>query len=127
MAFTDVLKIEVSGGQSDSQQISSSGSSRQSLSETIADGSTNQAVAFTLDVSAVKSFYLNSSKDITFKTNSSGSPADTLALKANVPYIWHTNAYDTFLLGTDVTVLYITNASGAAATLTIEVITDPTP
>jgi hypothetical protein len=45
-------------------------------------------LTFTLDVSAAKSILLLSTKDVTLKTNSSGSPAATVSLTANVPKIW---------------------------------------
>ena len=98
-----------------------------SLSESIADAATNLPVAFTLDVSATKSFLIVSDQAVTVKTNSSGAPANTLVLVAGVPYIWHSSSYDTFKLTIDVTSLFVTNASGFAATLEIEALVDPTP
>lgn len=95
--------------------------------ETVADGQTDSEINFDLDVSACKSFYLISSQAVTFETNSGSSPADTISLRANEPYVWHTNAYDTFLLGTDVTSVFITNASGSTATIYCVAGFDATP
>jgi len=105
----------------------SANSSQNIVDETIADGQTNKQLTCTLDVSAVKSFYMVSDQDVLFETNSGGSPADTIALLAGVPYVWNEDSYDAFLLGTDVTAIFITNASGATATLQIRASYDPSP
>lgn len=54
-------------------------------------------------------------------------PGDFIDLKAGKPYIWHTDSYFTNKLTVDVTALYLTNASGAASSFQLEVVTDPTP
>lgn len=95
--------------------------------ETVATGQTDVLFAVTLDVSQVKAFYLVSDKNVTFETNNSATPANTLSLVADIPYVWYTNKYDTFKLTTDVTAVYITNASGATATIYMFAILDVTP
>ncbi len=85
--------------------------------EEVATAETDYELDFDLDVSLCKSFYLESDQDVTFETNSGGAADDTIALKANEPYVWHTQSYDSFLLGTDVTSVFITNASGSTATI----------
>jgi hypothetical protein len=69
---------------------------------------------------------IESSADATVKTNSTGSPTDTLNLKAGQPLIWQTNdpAGAKFLSG-DVTKIYVTNT--AVTTLKIGVLQDTTP
>jgi len=104
-----------------------SGGYRQSLSESIPDESTDLEVVFPLDVSAIKAIFIKSDQDITIETNDGSSPDDTLTLTADCPYIWHENSEYTNLLTADVTSLFVTNASGAAATLEIEAIVDATP
>ncbi len=93
------------------------------LSETIPAG-TDTLVALVLDVSQVKSAFIMASTALSFQTNSSGSPVDTIDLAAGIPYIWNTNSYDAFLLTTDVTALYCTNV--AESVLTAEFLIDPT-
>lgn len=95
--------------------------------ETVATAETDYEINFDLDVSACKSFYLESDQDVTFETNSGSAAADTIALKANKPYIWHVDAYDSFLLGTDVTSVFITNTSGETATIYCVALFDATP
>ena len=95
--------------------------------EPVADSATNFVVAFVLDVSTVKSFYINSDQDILLDTNvdapNPGVDGDVINLKANVPYLWAApsgvvlDAYDTFLLTVDVTDFRFTNASGSTANI----------
>lgn len=102
------------------------GASLTEIDESIAVG-TDTAIACAIDVSAVKAFWISSDAAVTIETNSGSAADDTLSLVANVPYVWHTSDYNAFLLGTDVTVLYVTNASGGAATISLRVLQDPTP
>lgn len=87
--------------------------------ETVATGETDYELAFDLDVSQCKSFYLESDQDVTLETNAiDATGGNTIALRANEPYAWHANSYEAaFLLTLDVTVFYITNASGSTATI----------
>ena len=55
------------------------------------------------------------------------TPADTITLVANLAYVWDTDSYDTFQLGTDVTAFYFTNASGSTATVYCYAVVDPSP
>jgi hypothetical protein len=95
--------------------------------ETVTTGQTDYEINFDLDVSACKSFYLESDQDVTFETNDGSTPDDTIALKANEPYVWHSQSYDSFLLTTDVTSVFITNASGSTATIYCVALFDATP
>lgn len=103
------------------------GSQSLSINEEIADGATNAQVNAAIDVSATKSFLIVSDQDVTVETNSGSTPDDTIDLVANQPYTWNPDAYDDFLLGTDVTAFFITNASGETATVQIEALIDATP
>ena len=130
MSFTHTIKQEWSngnGGRTITASVSTTGSAQQSLQESIADSSTDLEVGFTLDVSAVKSIYIKSDYAITIETNDGSTPDNTLSLAAGVPYVWHENAEDAFVFDTDITSIFVTNASGSAATLQIEVLVDATP
>lgn len=94
----------------------------------VADSSTDFNINYAVDVSTVKTFWIVSTQDVTVETNDGTTPADTIALKANIPYVWIASApYDTFLLGTDVVSLKVTNASGSAAVVTSGHTYDETP
>jgi hypothetical protein len=108
--------------------ITVTGGNKVSINEAIATG-TNTAMAIAIDVSQVKAFFLCSDVDMTVKTNSSGSPDNTITLRAGQPYQWYKPAsgspYDSFKLTTDVTILYLTCA--ADAVFELEYLSDPTP
>lgn len=126
MSFTHIATRRIStGSETITKTMSNEAGSESNLSESIAANQTNLLVGYTLDVSAVKSFYIVSDVAMTVKTNSSGSPANTLTLVAGQPYLWVVGDYDTFKLTTDVTALYITNTT--AGTLDIRALVDATP
>jgi hypothetical protein len=129
MAFTMKLGLGVTiGGDSVNKTITVSGTGRVSLSaESIADGQTDKQVNLAIDVTAVVGFYIVSSQNVTLETNNGTTPDDTLNLIAGEPYLWHTNALDAFLLTTDVTAFFITNASGSSAQIDMECVYDATP
>ena len=101
------------------------------LDESIPDSSTNLATAFAFAYLKLQSLWMLSDKAITIYTNeaSTGAPQDTIALAANVPWLWikraETGAVANPFAG-NVTSLFVTNASGAAAALQIRAIVDPT-
>lgn len=104
-----------------------SGSGATDISETISDNSTDAHVTFNLDVTATKLVYLHSDQVLTIKTNSDTAPQETITLAEKVPllYINSIDGFEMPFLG-DVTGLYVTNESGAAATLTIKTLSDVT-
>lgn len=75
----------------------------------------DQEIACAIDFSQLKSLFIKAAAVMTLETNSSGSPTDTIALKAGVPYIWTPGSYNICLITADVTKIFLTNASGAAA------------
>lgn len=86
---------------------------------------TNTLVAASFPYANIKAYILLSSTDCTVKTNSSGSPTDTITLSAGVPKTFITGGETTSLFTGNVTAFYVTNA--AATTLTVCVAYDPTP
>lgn len=113
------------------------GSSEFTISETadgedvrqwvVADSQTDQLCNIAIDVDKVVLFFIVSTQDVTVEANDGSSPDFTLSLKANEPYVWHSSALDSFLCTADVTKFYVTNASGASATVTCYVLQDTTP
>jgi hypothetical protein len=126
MATLAITRSGAGAGQTITNTTSYSGSLGLSISETIAGSATTQ-INVAVDVSAVTGFMVMSTVATTLKTNSAGSPDDTLVLVANVPYFWHTGAYDTFKFGTDITSLHMVVAGGTSGTLTLEAVIDSTP
>jgi hypothetical protein len=96
--------------------------------ELVATAETDFEVGFELDVSACKSFYLLSSQDVLFETNAIDATGGTaISLLAGIPYVWHVNAYDSFLFTDDIAVAYVTNASGETAQIDCVALYDASP
>lgn len=128
MAFSHTLRQAVSvGGWDVSQNNVYSADSQTSVDVEIPDSETDMLVNFALDVSQIESIFILSDQDLTLETNSGAAPDDTLSLLAGVPLVWTNDSYYANLLTTDITALYATNASGAAARLRIEAVHDATP
>ena len=86
--------------------------------EQITTGTTDGEVLFALEFANCTMFYLVSDQDVTFETNDGAAADDTIALLADIPYVWHTNSYDTFLITADIiTNVFITNVSGETASI----------
>lgn len=128
MAFTHKLNLNWEGlGRQIVSQNSYSGDSQTSINVAVPDSTSDQLVVFSLDVSQIKSIYIKSDVDMTLETNDGTTPADTLVLVANEPYIWWSGSLFTNLLATDVTALYLTTGSVGAGTFELEVVFDSTP
>ncbi len=101
------------------------------VSEAFEDGTLDRIVTCAIDYSALKSLFVLSNQDITIELNNPGGGSaaadETWALKANQPIDWQINDVMDAPLSADVTVIYVTNASGETANLQIRVGQDPTP
>ena len=129
MAATHSLGLNWAGGNtslSSSQTFTGTGEAN-IVTESVPDSETDQQVNIAIDVSEIQSIYIKSSAALTLETNSASVPDDTIVLVANVPYIWYTGSYFTNLLTVDVTALFLTNASGGAATFELRCVYDSTP
>src|SRR5574338_1407205 len=96
----------VIGGVAQSEVNSLTSGQRVSIDDSVPVAN-DQLFALSLDVSQVKAIYISSDQDLTLETNSSSAPAQTLNLKANIPYIWYTNKYHPLVFTTDITAPYI--------------------
>lgn len=97
------------------------------IDRTIATGTTNLQIDLAFVRSRLKSILILSNVDVTLKTNSSGSPDDTIALTANNPLIYRSDGYLAVPFSADVTTIYVTNSSGQNSNLQIRVLEDATP
>ena len=130
--FTQVIGAEwQADGRIIRGETTETANAKASFDEEIADSETNLEFLLSFDVitNQLMSLFMLSSKDITLKTNDSGSPDDEIALKAGVPLPWAYQAgnyYHACPLTADVVKIFITNASGAAARVQIEALYDST-
>lgn len=105
-------------------QIALTGGSRKSISEAIS-GLQTATVALTIDVSALKLIIVTSTVSMAVDFN---GPSASWNLVAGVPYVWFTGSNLANPFGsTDVTSLTVENNEATSGTITIEVLTDPTP
>ncbi len=128
MSFSQTVTQGWSGngrGYTASKAYSADGSESRDVS--VPDSSTDLEVVIGIDYDEVVNLFLYSDQDVTIETNSGSVPDDTISLKAGVPLNWNADSYFDNPLSADVTSLFITNASGAAATVRIEVLQDSTP
>lgn len=88
------------------------------ISDTVFNGESNFFIALGLESTLLNSFHLKSTRDVTIKTNSSGSPQETWNLKANNPIVWMSSMGAVPIAG-DLTGLFVTNVSGADAVITL--------
>lgn len=87
------------------------------MDESVADGVSNAEYAVSVAVANMKAAVIQSSVAMTIKTNSSGSPQETIVLAPNVPVVWQEG--DAAIFAGDVTSIFVSNASGAVGTLKI--------
>jgi len=96
--------------------------SESNLDDTVAGSTTNKEFDLAITKSDVISMIMFSNEAVTLKTNSSGSPSDTISLAANMPLVWNTDSPVAIPLAGPVTKIFATNAGVAAAALKIRVL-----
>jgi hypothetical protein len=89
-----------------------SGDAQIALDTVIAPAASNQLFTLAIDVSQVKMLVMLAENAMTIRTNSSGSPANTVNLLAGVPYEFGQGGYETLILTTDVTAIFVTSTLG---------------
>lgn len=104
-----------------------SAAAQTSIEETVGIAATDLLINLAIDFSEIVCLFIMADQDLTIETNSGSAPDDTISLVAGKPLIWYEGSYFACPLAADVTKIYVTNASGVAATLQIEVLQDPTP
>ena len=129
MSFSHTItNTWTNGGAPIAKSVILAGGVEMNIEESIAGSSTDVQVNCPIDVSALKSIYMVADKDLTIQTNDGGSPDNTIALKANVPFVWDASSgYFPNVLTVDVVALFVTNGTADAAALQIRTLSDPTP
>lgn len=114
--ITDTISVGVSGtdGRRVSGSSQESGTTQAAIDTNFASGSTDVLTAAAWTVANTQSLILLSSADLTIKTNSAGSPANTVTLKAGIPLIWRASAgYYANPFTVNVTAFYVTCTAAA--------------
>lgn len=102
------------------QAVSLTGQLEQNLTFSLAGSTTNELHALAFTTTKLQLFLCISDQDITLKTNSSGSPQDTITIKAGIPFIWYANMGITVPFAGNVTASYWTNAGSTAANVQVK-------
>jgi hypothetical protein len=91
-------------------------------------GSTNDVeVVLDLDVSALKSVFVQASETVTLETNSAGSPAETITITKDKPLVWYEGCGWANPFATDVTAVFLSRGSAGNATVNLRFGYDATP
>lgn len=120
------------GGSSISKTLGVTSGAELNVDESIPAATTDQLVAFAMDVSQLKGLFIVSDKDLLVQTNDGTTPINTITLAAGVPFVWVNGdapLRDTAgaVITTDITRLYATNADATnAALLQVRALYDPT-
>jgi len=126
-SHTVIQSVQTPSGQLNAGNKVYSAAANLEFDEIIDAGGVDVEVGVTIPVANIQSMVLTANQDVTVKTNVAATPANTFDLKANVPYIWNKDSYDTNKLTIDVTKLFVSNAGLNPATLSGRFIFDPTP
>lgn len=96
--------------------------------EAVIATSTEQQVDIAMVRARLKHLFILSDQDVTIRTNSTGSPGDTLNVLNGFPVSYSSSAGQTNPFNSaDVTTIYIQNAGATNATVRIRVLKDSTP
>jgi len=128
MSITMTLGYSAAGvGTAVSQSVTKTGTGSLDIREAIADETTDGEVAYVVDVSQLVAVFILSDQALTIETNDGAAPQETISLAAGVPLMWHDGLADAGCpFSDDITALFVTNASGAIANLSIMTLVDVT-
>lgn len=104
-----------------------SGSILLQVDEEVADSETDYEITAALDVSEIAALAIMSSEDVLLEINDGAGAGGSVSLVADKPLLWDENSYYSNLFAADWTSIFITNASGSSATITVLAVGDATP
>lgn len=117
------LSYQTQAGISESTTATYTDSTEINITETIPISTTNQPITIAFPHAAMVALNISANTPLTIKTNSTGSPGNTLSVGASLPLIWTADMNGTNPITVDVTELFVSNASATvAATLIINVL-----
>lgn len=117
-------EIVVNGGTPISAQETLVSDGHEEISFVIAGNATNDGKEFVSNDASRVGVIITTTGEVTMKTNSSGSPDQTIVLNATNPIVWTENDVAADPLDGDINGLYFTNAAATAVTVTIILLKD---
>lgn len=125
MAITQSITYGVGGSNPLSKTVSVTGALTE-ISETIAALASSFEVNCAIDISALKSIYVNGSGAMTLAFYNGVTARESITLVANEPLVWtHKSLLTCPLVTSDLTVVKVTSTDGG--TLDIRIVQDATP
>jgi hypothetical protein len=124
MAFTHTLgrTYKTDAGTIASTTDTYSGNAENDLSVSVVGPVTNEEHDLQVAVGDIVSLVIYSDHAVTIKTNSTGSPGNTITTIGKVMIAWNTDSHEAKPLTTDVSKLFITNANTNTAKVDIRVL-----
>jgi hypothetical protein len=101
---------------------SEAGNSEIIFDQTFSASTVNQSITLALTAADLQAVFLVSPQGCTIKTNSTGSPNNTITLEPNIPVIWGASNGLTCPFTADVTVAYV--SCTPAARLQMKILTN---
>jgi type IV secretory pathway VirB9-like protein len=112
---TRTVSFQVDGASVINATSQQSGSEKNDIDASIAASTTNESLSFNLTLANLKSVMIYADGALTLKTNSSGSPQETITLAAGQEITWQTGDPGSAPFAGNVTALFVTNGSSTAA------------
>lgn len=115
MRHTQKLSVTLDTNVTLSGQQTETGGTELVIDQTVAASQTNSLVACAFDKDTLQSVIVVADKDVLLETNSGGSPATSINLKAGVPLMWSASAgyFTNPFTAADVTAFYLTTGTSA--------------
>jgi len=127
MSLTGSVRMIISGiGNTIDANIAIAGTGAIVIDESIADLVTDGLIDCSFVLARLTAFYMCADQALEIATNSAGAPQETITLAANKPFVYVPGSGLPSPFAGNVTGLYVTNASGAAASLQIRALLDVT-
>jgi len=122
--FTDTISISYTGnGKVVSSQVGTyTGTKDAGVAAVITAGATAQEIDVAFPFATIVAIILATDQDVTVKTNSSGSPVDTLIVKKTAGVVWANDYATTNPITADVTKLFVANAGAVDAKFNVRVL-----
>jgi hypothetical protein len=111
MAVTTKIQSSITfsnGTTSQNGYVTDTGNTPATIGQNFPAASTNTAFTMAFNYANLQSFWLVASQNCTIKTNSTGSPANTINLVAGVPYYWSLSSGLTNPFTVNITTAYMT-------------------
>lgn len=125
MSVSHTFAFSHTGGSTPlSDSVTVSGELATEANISLSGSTTNQQENIAFNHTNLRGVYIKSDVTVTLKTNSSGSPDDTITVTAGVPFIWYYQSGVDNPFSAAVVTTYWTNGTSGAATIYMRTLVD---